>query len=47
MWYYLVLREVFCFYASTTHVMYMGDRFGLFELIITGLCIDFFAFVIS
>jgi hypothetical protein len=42
MWYCLALTEVFCFFASPTHVMYMGDRFYLFELLIARLYADFF-----
>jgi len=42
MWYCLALTEVFCFFASPTHVMYMGDRFYLFELLIARLYVDFF-----
>jgi hypothetical protein len=43
MWFCLVLREVFCFCASLTHMMYMGDRFSLFEFLIVGLYDNLFS----
>jgi hypothetical protein len=42
MWYCLVLIKVFCFYASPIHVIYMGERFRVFELLIARLFTDFF-----